>query len=259
MGFWTSYAELSGTSYHSSANDLQAEDGLCYNNSMVWNLRQLFDDPIGTLKSLAVMLPIILISLTLHEWGHAYAAYRCGDPTAKNFGRLTLNPLAHIDLVGLISLLVFGFGWAKPVPVNPRNYRNFRRGEVAVSLAGVVMNLLLVFFGFLAFVLIGLLRPMWMLSNEMLIMAITYLVTINCTLFLFNLLPLYPLDGYHLAELALTRILPAKFFLFVRRYGRYILITMLILCNFLNISLFSWMPNLVFEGAFRLMGLFQGW
>lgn len=225
---------------------------------MVWNLRQLFNDPIGTLKSLAILLPIILISLTLHEWGHAFAAFRCGDPTAKNFGRLTLNPLAHIDLVGLISLLLFGFGWAKPVPVNPRNYRNYRLGEAAVSLAGVAMNLLLVLLAFLALVLIGILRPTWLLSNEMLWTAVAYFITINCTLFLFNLLPLYPLDGYHLAELCFARILPAKFFLFVRKNGRYLLLAMLILCNALDVSLFSWMPNLVFQGAFRLISLVQG-
>ena len=88
-------------------------------------------------------LPAIVIAFTLHEWGHAYSAYRMGDPTARNLGRMTLNPLAHIDPIGFLMMVVVGFGWAKPVPVNPNNYRNYRAGELVVSLAGVTVNLIL--------------------------------------------------------------------------------------------------------------------
>ena len=93
---------------------------------LISSLSQLFTDPIAVLTRLAYIIPVILISLTLHEWGHAYAAYRCGDPTARDLGRLTLNPIAHIDPIGFLSLLLLGFGWAKPVPVNSRNFRNYK-------------------------------------------------------------------------------------------------------------------------------------
>ena len=111
---------------------------------MIWNLSSIFSDPMGTLKAYACMIPVILISLTLHEWGHAFAAYKCGDNTARNLGRMSMNPFVHLDILGFLSLLILGFGWAKPVPVNSRNYRNFKRGEAIVSLAGVFMNLMLV-------------------------------------------------------------------------------------------------------------------
>lgn len=99
------------------------------------------------LRNALYVVPAILISLTFHEFGHAYAAYKMGDPTARNLGRMTLNPLAHIDPIGFILLVLFGFGWAKPVPVNPRNYNNFKKGEIVVSLAGVTMNLILAVVG----------------------------------------------------------------------------------------------------------------
>lgn len=85
----------------------------------------------------------ILGSLTLHELAHGYVAYRCGDPTAKMLGRLTLNPLKHLDPIGTVFMFLMGFGWAKPVPVNPRNFKNYRRDDIAVSLAGVCVNLTL--------------------------------------------------------------------------------------------------------------------
>ena len=91
------------------------------------------------------VLPAILIGLTVHEWAHAYAAYRLGDPTARNLGRMTLNPLAHVDLFGFLMLLLVGFGWAKPVPVNPRNFKNYRRDDIIVSLAGIFTNVVIAF------------------------------------------------------------------------------------------------------------------
>ena len=110
---------------------------------MIWNLSSIIRDPLGTLKTYACLIPVILLSLTLHEWGHAFAAHKCGDDTALNLGRLTLNPFAHLDIIGFFSMLLLGFGWAKPVPVNSRNFRNYKVGEAVVSLAGVLMNLLL--------------------------------------------------------------------------------------------------------------------
>ena len=201
---------------------------------MVWNLSSIFSDPIGTLKTYACLIPIILLSLTLHEWGHAFAAHKCGDDTAKNLGRLTMNPFAHLDILGFFSLLILGFGWAKPVPVNSRNFRDYKRGEAIVSLAGVFMNLLLaIAFSALTlfFLWLSVHKSYTWLGSEFLWMILYYGISINITLMLFNLLPIYPLDGYHIFELLLARALPVKFFFFMRRYGRYILIGILILIS----------------------------
>ena len=88
-------------------------------------------------------MPGILVGLSFHEWGHAYAAYKRGDPTARNLGRMRVNPLAHIDPLGFLSLLILGFGWAKPVPVSTRNFKSPRKDELIVSLAGITVNLIL--------------------------------------------------------------------------------------------------------------------
>ena len=214
------------------------------------NLSELINDPLGFLKQLACILPVMLLSLTLHERGHAFAAYKCGDPTARNLGRMTLNPFAHIDPIGLLMILLVGFGWAKPVPVNSRNYRNYKAGEAIVSLAGVTMNLLLaiVFSGL--YVLFG-----WMLgrygydwlNSEILWTVLVYGIALNITLMLFNLLPIYPLDGYHIFELLFGKHLPLKAMLFLRRYGSFILIGILLLMRFLHFhpasQLSSWLMD----------------
>ncbi len=108
-------------------------------------ISQLQSDPINTIVSLLYRIPAILIALTLHEIAHGYVAYRCGDPTAKMLGRLSLNPLKHLDPLGTLCMVFMGVGWAKPVPINPRNFKHFKRDEVLVSLAGVTANFLLFF------------------------------------------------------------------------------------------------------------------
>ena len=119
---------------------------------MVWNslIQRLMADPKGVLLFFLLALPGRLLAISAHEAAHGWVADRCGDPTARLMGRVTLNPLKHFDLVGTICLLLFGFGWAKPVPVNPNNFRNYRRDDLKVSLAGISMNLLLFAAGCLA-------------------------------------------------------------------------------------------------------------
>lgn len=188
---------------------------------MFGRLSSILQDPL----SLLYTLPAIIIGLTVHEWAHAFAADKLGDPTAKNLGRMTLNPFAHIDLFGFLCLLVVGFGWAKPVPVNPRNFKNYRRDDIIVSLAGIAMNLVVAFFATILFYF-GVYR--WNLgSNEAFYTIFLSIVTINLSLAVFNLLPIYPLDGSHVFESLFMRYIP-RFFMFLRQYGQYVLIALLV-------------------------------
>ena len=137
---------------------------------------------------------IFLISLSLHEWAHGFVAYKQGDPTPKVAGRLTLNPLAHIDPMGFVMFLCLGIGWAKPVPVNPNNFKKFRSGIAKVSLAGVAMNFILCVIGSLFFVLsINLIGD----GGDLMVLISFWLMFANACLMVFNLLPIYPLDGFN--------------------------------------------------------------
>jgi Zn-dependent protease len=191
-------------------------------------IAQLFQNPL----QLLYVLPAIIIGLTVHEFAHAYAAYRLGDPTARNLGRMTLNPLAHIDPIGFLMLLVVGFGWAKPVPVNPRNFKHFKRDDIIVSLAGIFTNLLTAFLFSFVYVA-GVLK--WGLgTNEAFTSIFGSFITINLALAIFNLIPISPLDGSHVLEALLIRKFP-RFFMFLRQYGQWILLALLIFGAFSTI------------------------
>lgn len=162
-----------------------------------------------------IFIPVFLISIAIHEFAHAYFANKLGDDTAKRSGRLTLNPLKHIDLIGTILIPVASFasgialiGWAKPVPINPENFHNKRLGDGIVSFVGPFSNLILAMF----FLMIALITPDVSLitigGNEILFSAIfKYGIYLNVFLFVFNLLPIPPLDGVHI----LHSIFNAKF------------------------------------------------
>lgn len=184
-------------------------------------IAQIFQNPLQFLY----VLPAILIGLTVHEWAHAYAAYRLGDPTARNLGRMTLNPLAHVDIFGFLMLLLVGFGWAKPVPVNPRNFKNYRRDDIIVSLAGIFTNIVIAFLFSFVYVA-GILK--WGLgTNEAFMSIVGSIITINLALAIFNLIPIYPLDGSHVAESLFMAKIP-RVFMFLRQYGQWILIALII-------------------------------
>jgi Zn-dependent protease len=140
-----------------------------------------------------LLAPPILVALTFHEFAHGYVALRFGDPTAKMAGRLTLNPLSHLDPIGTIMLFVVHFGWAKPVPVDPRYFRNPKQDMLWVALAGPGANMVLAFISGILLSMLG--RGSLFGSHNMLLIMLQYSLFINLALAVFNMLPIPPLDG----------------------------------------------------------------
>ncbi len=175
-----------------------------------------------------IIVPVLLASVVVHEVAHAWQALREGDTTARDLGRITLNPIPHLDPVGSILVPVvlhllpgnFLFGWARPVPVNPRNYRNPRAGDIRVSLAGIVANLGLVVVCALGLVMLTSLEGALPLGGQLgasVFSILTYGVFINLILAYFNLIPIPPLDGSHV----LYHLLPPSLRESYRAIGRY--------------------------------------
>lgn len=173
---------------------------------------------------LAATVLILVAAITFHEWGHAAAAHACGDDTAKEQGRLTLDPLKHLDILGSIFILLVGFGWGKPVPVNPQNFRNPRRDDILVSAAGPAMNVvqLVVFgIGLRIFHMAGYSPPAFVAY------IFEYGFMINVLLAIFNLIPVGPLDGAHILKGFLPLKAAVRFSRFNTRYGWAVLALML--------------------------------
>lgn len=195
----------------------------------------LINDPKWFLEYALYRIPAVLIALVFHEWAHGYVAYRLGDPTAKQMGRLSLNPLRHLDPVGTIMMFFFGFGWAKPVPINPSYFKNPHRDDLLVSIAGITMNLIL----FLLFTILSVVVNQFLwepvifryytlhdllglkdgiinyilagYGNELaeyfarpgLLWAVrltSQIAMVNMYIAIFNLFPIPPLDGSHIAN-----------------------------------------------------------
>lgn len=165
----------------------------------------LFDNP---LFFVAIVVSLV-ISLTIHEFAHAFVADKLGDPTAKYLGRVTLNPLAHLDILGTLLLLVAGFGWGKPVPFNPLNLQNPKRDSALIALAGPFSNMLLAFLGTAVFKLF---------PHELAFLFIYY----NLVLCFFNLIPVHPLDGFKVVAGFLRGSLYYQW-LHLEQYGIFIL------------------------------------
>lgn len=222
-------------------------------------------------------LPAIFISLSVHEAAHGYAAYKLGDPTAKNLGRLTLNPLKHIDPIGFICMFLFGIGWANPVPVNSRYFKKPRRDMAITAAAGPLSNL------FLAIIFTLLLRLLMIpvgirysdsfvstdsaiyysssLEDDKVFWILTILVCIlyfgivlNLSLMLFNLIPLPPLDGSRIAYI----FMPPKWYFGIMKYEKYIMIGFLVLLYLGVLTLpINFLSSWILTGLFKATAMPQ--
>jgi Zn-dependent protease len=157
-----------------------------------------------------VRIPVLLFCITIHEYAHGRVAYELGDPTAKMAGRLTLNPFHHLDPLGAIMLFLFNFGWARPVPVDPRYFKNIRRDTMLMAAAGPGAN-------FFAALVAGLLIRYFLFPSQLYQLVLLYLLFMNIGLALFNLIPIPPLDGSHIME----NLLPYEMSVKYQRIGRY--------------------------------------
>lgn len=194
-----------------------------------------------------VRIPVLLFAITIHEYSHGKAAYSLGDPTAKLMGRLTLNPIPHIDPFGAIALFLFNFGWAKPVPVNSAYFKNPRRDNVLMALSGPISNLAAAF-------LAGIFIRYFLLPWELYLKVLVYMILMNMGLGLFNLIPIPPLDGSHVLENILPRHAAIRYGE-LRRYGPLLLIAVILLDRFAHAGILS---TILLTPMIRIAHLFAG-
>ncbi len=207
--------------------------------------------------ALLITLPVILITISVHEFSHAFVANRMGDPTARSLGRMTLNPIKHIDPIGFICMIFLHFGWAKPVPVNARYFKNPKKGMALTALAGPISNIILMIIGCILlnfYMLIpmpeaeGFLRNFWVVGYNF----FYYFPLLNIYFAIFNFLPIPPLDGSRI----LFVLLPDKYYFGIMKYERVIMIVFLLLLvtNILTIPI-SFVADNIFDGFMYLLGL----
>lgn len=196
---------------------------------------------------LNIVLSVVpaLLCITFHEVSHGWVAYRLGDPTAKDAGRLTLNPLKHIDMMGLLMMVVFKFGWAKPVPVNMMRFRNPKRGMALTALAGPASNVLLA----LVFLFLYGLLYRALSSVQFLLDMIWLTAYISLALAIFNIIPVSPLDG----SKVLFAFLPDRAYMTLMRYEKYGMLVLFVLV-WLGVG-----NNILSEGIYRVYELLVNW
>ena len=199
----------------------------------------------------------VLFVFVPHEFAHAFIAYKNGDGTAKMYGRLTLNPIKHIEPIGIVLCILTGFGWAKPVPINPYNFRNYRKGLFTTAIAGVVVNYIIAFLAYPLYLVFT-----YYVNVDQLYYLVYFFRTAfyliflySLSVFIFNLLPLNPLDGFRVVESLTREVNPVRRFL--KNYGYYILIGLVVesfLCNLLLTY-----TNLNFIKYFNILGYYVQW
>lgn len=195
---------------------------------------------LNSVSDFLITLLAILFAISVHEFGHAFVAHLNGDNTAKNAGRMTINPINHIDPFGMLMMFLVRFGWAKPVPVNPNNYKNEKIGNITVSLAGIVFNLL-------SAIIFALVNKYVAIAS---IKAVSYaLVMYNIGFAAFNILPIPPLDGWNL----IATFLPRETVYKVYEYSRYTTIIFIIL---IMTNAFSYILNPIYMFFYRIVMLF---
>ncbi len=217
-----------------------------------------FSNPMNTAVSL-LSIPCVLIALTVHEVSHGYAAYKLGDPTARNLGRLNLNPLKHLDPFGTICMLFAGFGWAKPVPINTRYFKKPRRDMALSALAGPASNFILAFFGILfqaVFAKIFSAFPpeteRMLYVQQLTVLFFWMFASLNIGLGVFNLLPCPPLDGSRIFYV----FLPPKYYFGVMKYEQYISIGIMVaLVTGLLDTPLGFVRNLIYDGLAWIVNL----
>lgn len=170
----------------------------------------------------------VIVALVFHEFAHAFTAYKLGDNTAKLQGRLTLNPIVHFDVMGVLCFLIFGFGWAKPVPINTYNFKNIKKDTFLVSFSGILVNFIIAFVFYpLSMLFLG--QVVNGTFYYILFCLCYYIYEINLVFMVFNLLPIYPLDGFNMIASQLNY--DNKFVNFMYRYGTIILLILIIIFN----------------------------
>lgn len=190
-------------------------------------------------------LPGIIIAMVIHEWAHARVAYALGDFTPKMMGRLTLNPSAHVDLLGLVMLFIAHFGWAKPVQINPYNFSNPKRDDILVSLAGPGANFAI---AFITLILVNIFIKLGFPLSEGAQMVFSMIILININFGIFNLLPIPPLDGSHV----LKQLLPDEL---AEKYAMLEQYTFIILIIILMTPIVSW---ILIPARMLIFGIFDG-
>ena len=216
-------------------------------------LPELLNGEVGFISFIQYIISaliVIFLTMPVHEWAHGFVAFKLGDPTPRYLGRLTLNPLAHIDYVGALMILLFGFGWAKPVQVNSRYFKNPKWGMAITAFAGPLANIIVAFISLL--IAFGIIYTTTWLSYSVIwlnfiLSVFIFIEQINISLAVFNLIPIPPLDGSKL----LSALLPNRIYYRIMQYERYffIVIVLLLVTGILNYPL-----DLLFEFVFTGVG-----